>query len=348
MSITGNAAIDVFVGLAFLYLLLSTVCSAINEGIATALNLRAKDLEKGIKKLLGDDEDATNSFYKGWRIQALSKPKRFLGFIPGLGDKKPSYIPSRVFALTLLEDVHAIEGGVADLQARAEELVADPKTNATVKGLLRDALREAELVEVEGAARVEAFRKALETAFDEAMERVSGWYKRRVQLILFVIGLVLVASINADSFALGQRLWKDDALRAAVVAQATKTVNDKEAACTKTESGGAKPTPADVAGKCLDQVKELGLPLGWSKATSPSGWAIPGKAIGILLTAFAILLGAPFWFDLLGKVAQLRGAGQPPKDQTTTVQTATVQTATAPTATVQTAKVETTKDETTK
>jgi hypothetical protein len=315
VSITGNAAVDVFIGLAFLYLLLSTVCSAINEGIATALNLRAKELERGIQKLLGDDRAATDGFYAGWRIQALSKPKRFLGLIPGLGDKKPSYIPSRVFALALLEHAHALEGELDDLPARAQALVNNEATNATVKGLLQDALRAADRV-TDVAARVEALGKALETAFDETMERVSGWYKRRVQLILFVIALALVGAINADSFALGQRLWKDNALRTAVVAQATTTVNDKEAACTKPASSGAKPTPADVAAKCLDQVEQLGLPLGWSKATSPSGWAIPGKAIGLLLTAFAILLGAPFWFDLLGKVAQLRGAGQTPKTNT--------------------------------
>jgi hypothetical protein len=221
-----------------------------------------------------------------------------------------------VFTLTLLQHAYGVEGEFTDLRTRAQTLVDSEATNATVKGLLRDALREADRV-TEVAAKAETFQKALETAFNEAMERVSGWYKRRVQLILFAIALVLVASINADSFALGQRLWKDNALRTAVVAQATNTVNDKQAACAKTENSGVKPTPADVAGKCLDQVTQLGLPLGWSQATSPSGWAIPGKAIGLLLTAFAILLGAPFWFDLLGKVSQLRGAGQPPKTDTT-------------------------------
>ena len=110
MSLTGYGAIDVFIGLAFLYLVLSTISSAINEGIATALNLRAQDLEKGIGKLLGSAE-ARDAFYNSWRIQALSRPKRFLEStllarrITGLKDKKPSYIPSRVFALTLVEDL---------------------------------------------------------------------------------------------------------------------------------------------------------------------------------------------------------------------------------------------------
>ena len=31
--------------------------------------------------------------------------------------------------------------------------------------------------------------------------------------------------------------------------------------------------------------------------------------LGWLITAAAVSLGAPFWFDLLGKVANLRGSG---------------------------------------
>jgi hypothetical protein len=147
---------------------------------------------------------------------------------------------------------------------------------------------------------------AIERPFDQVMERASGWYKRRVQLILFVIALILATGINADSFTIGQRLWKDDVLRAAVVTQAQRTVDDTQAAC-----AGAGATPAQAAGNCFSEVKQLDLPLGWSKTSSPStaeeGLA---KAAGILLTAFALALGAPFWFDTLSKLAQLRGTGR--------------------------------------
>jgi hypothetical protein len=34
---------------------------------------------------------------------------------------------------------------------------------------------------------------------------------------------------------------------------------------------------------------------------------------GWVLTAFAVSPGAPFWFDLLGKVSNLRGAGIKPE-----------------------------------
>ena len=34
------------------------------------------------------------------------------------------------------------------------------------------------------------------------------------------------------------------------------------------------------------------------------------KILGLLMTVAAVSLGAPFWFDLLGKVAQLRSTGK--------------------------------------
>jgi hypothetical protein len=47
-----------------------------------------------------------------------------------------------------------------------------------------------------------------------------------------------------------------------------------------------------------------------------SGWDFSGwllfKIFGLLISAFAVSLGAPFWFDLLSKFVNIRGAGVPP------------------------------------
>ena len=98
------------------------------------------------------------------------------------------------------------------------------------------------------------------------MDRAGGWYKRRVQAILFVIALALVIGINADSYAIGQRLWKDEALRSAVVAQANKTVAAGEAKCVTSSAGKGETAQAAA---CVGEVKALALPLGWSSSTSP-------------------------------------------------------------------------------
>jgi hypothetical protein len=315
LALTGYPALDVLIGL-FLYFLLSIICSSINEAVATIFGLRAKTLEAGICKLLGGKE-AANSFYADVRVKALSKSTLF-SFLRG---NKPSYIPSRVFVLALLDTVAPAiaakdEGAAEDKGLVGNSGASSPKynlleatetfardiPNENIRTMLRDALAEA-------GTKAEKVRISLERQFDDGMQRVSGWYKRRTQVILFVVALGLAAAINADSFTIGQRLWKDDVLRNAVVSEASKTVGSKQAAaaCAKNSTE----TAPERAARCVDEVKQLQFPLGWSQATSPhSVQADLGKALGLLLTAFAVLLAAPFWFDTLSKFAQLRGTGR--------------------------------------
>jgi hypothetical protein len=292
-------ALDVLIGLFFLYFLLSIVCSSINEGISSILRTRARFLEQGIRSLL-DGEANAKAFYDHWRVQALIQP----GGKIFKGGRKPSYMPGRIFALTVLDTFAPPPAGtesddLIDRTSKAVGAIPSP----TIKGVLEDALLEAR-------GDIDRFRSSIERSFDEVMDRTGGWYKRRIQAILFVIALALVIGINADSYAIGQRLWKDEALRSAVVAQANKTIAAGEANCV-TDSAGKGETAQAAA--CVGEVKALALPLGWSSSTSPHSLAAgAAKVAGLLVTVFALTLGAPFWFDLLGKVARIRGSGPTP------------------------------------
>ena len=55
------------------------------------------------------------------------------------------------------------------------------------------------------------------------MDRVSGWYKRRVQLMLFLVGLFVAIVLNIDTITTATRLMNDDTLRDSLVALATKS-----------------------------------------------------------------------------------------------------------------------------
>jgi hypothetical protein len=134
------------------------------------------------------------------------------------------------------------------------------------------------------------------------MERVSGWYRRKVQLMLFVIATIVVVLLNADTLTTARVLWRDDATRAAIVLKAEAVAKNKE---------------ADV--KLDDTVKGLDVPLGWNLEPGdeptqlPNDWlALLAKLAGLALTIGAVMLGAPFWFDLLSKVARIRATGAPP------------------------------------
>ena len=200
-------------------------------------------------------------------------------------NRKPSYIPSRVFALALLDTVapQALSQALRrrrgwsphrqrrearthtsyDLLAKAQHLASHDREQASQDDAPRRAQR--------GGKDADKFREALERQFDEAMERVSGWYKRRVQLILFVIALVLVGCDQCGQLHDGTAPLEGRRTPIGSCRSGAKNSANKQAKCAReTPSGQPKPNSAQVAGKCFDQVKQLNLPLGWSGATSPS------------------------------------------------------------------------------
>jgi hypothetical protein len=127
--------------------------------------------------------------------------------------------------------------------------------------------------------------------FDNAMDRVSGWYKRWTQLIGFIIALILAAALNIDAVEVGTVLWEQPKLAADVVKASTST-------------------SADDA-KLLHSL-DTTFPVGWPlKSDETLGIAF----VGWLITALSTLFGAPFWFDLLQTVIRLKGSGPSPKEK---------------------------------
>ena len=142
---------------------------------------------------------------------------------------------------------------------------------------------------------------SIEAWFNSGMERVSGWYKRRMQAVLLGLGLVVAVFLNVDSMKVASELYHNDVLRAAVVAQA--------GAVTKSDK------PPAAGADNLVSLNDLNLPIGWKGGTD--SWftvlakTVPVSILGWLLTAFAISFGAPFWFDLLNKLMVLRSTVKP-------------------------------------
>lgn len=80
----------------------------------------------------------------------------------------------------------------------------------------------------------------------------------------------------------------------------------------RAEPSASTPTAATVEQQ-LDAARATALPLGWNGENVGDGslvWVVLEKIAGILLTGAALMLGAPFWFDVLGKVARLRSSGR--------------------------------------
>ena len=279
-----NAILDVSIGLALMYLLLSLYCTIANEFIASLFKLRAWNLRRGIAKLLDDDK----------LLQALDGTAVMKSMKKVSGGIGPSYLPPERFTEALL-DALTTKGSLSesdlakDLAGTLDTLPIGADIKANLIGLAR-----------ESADDIDAFRARTAAWFDAMMERGAGVYKRQAQAISFAIGLVLAVGLNADTIAVARAIWSDTALRDQLVETATEIVD---------ETGYIE----DIA-----EVKDINdelrsFPIGWDEQTEPTD---AKRVVGWLLTALAVSLGAPFWFDLLSKFIKLRGAGGvPPKDK---------------------------------
>lgn len=159
------------------------------------------------------------------------------------------------------------------------------------------------------------FGRRIERWYDDAMDRVSGWYKRRVQLAIAVYGAALVIVFNIDAAGIADNLWRAPVERAAVATAAAAQAQGD----------------LDSVDRSLHQLTSLSIPIGWDLSAKNAGQPvnverrIPDnvglwlrKIVGMTLSAIAISLGAPFWFDALGRLSSLRNTGKKPERVTNT------------------------------
>lgn len=241
---------------------------------------------------------------------------------------------------------------------------------------------------------IQAFKKKIEDWFDESMDRVSGWYKRQAQLILFLIGISIAVLFNVDVIEIAKKLAEDKDARDKIVQLAIQTAdkykddprvkkapekgkldsidsidsakNDSifnqynsnidsaknlikgdisnandilaigwhdygrkrdssflftkysiEVDTFKTRIRSDKIAPVDssknsiaiINSRVLDSLYDKH----WIKLKVGYVWSSVWKGrkiLGLLIFAFAVSLGSPFWFDLLNKLINLRGTGK--------------------------------------
>ena len=214
---------------------------------------------------------------------------------------------------------------------------------------VRERFAEAAATLEQAELRVATMRLNAETWFNESMDRLGGWYKRKAQFLAFFIGLVLATALNVDSVALVNHLWKEPAVREALAANATEFANkNSEIPTVPTEGNGI----TNAVEYFNAQFEGLNIPLGWNYETvtlkpgqscqiipigrnvvwglkdnnaanqcqkisnvptDPAEWSF--KILGIIASAAAAAQGAPFWFDILKKVVNIRGSGANPDEK---------------------------------
>ena len=239
-------------------------------------------------------------FYEHPVVYSLAKP-----------GKLPDRLPTKDFTVALLDaldDAGRNEGG----KMHTSEIITIDnikngieKLDSKLADRLRSLLYSAQINSKDGKADLENFRNAVGEWYDDTFTRGKVWYKRTMQRVGIISGLFLAVLLNADTIGISNALWHNAVLRESISQAAEAAAREGE-------------TPdSDRAQGQLEELINLGLPIGWSFDADPGnprafpttngGWI--SKSIGLLLTGFAISQGSQIWFDLMNRLINLRSSG---------------------------------------
>jgi hypothetical protein len=293
---TGVVAIDVTIGLIFVYLLYSLFATIICEIIANYLGLRARNLRESIIRLLedelaGSDWKMLNIFYslKMGLIHLFRKPGGGLvskfyeqPTIKYLARDKffssPSYISPANFSKALIDILLENGDGDDDLVKIKNALITNQGKPVWLNGNGNErydqTFRHIDTLVREAQGDLVKFRILVERWYDDTMERSVGWYKQKIQFVLLLIGLFIAIIFNVSTIRIVNKLSKDDRSREELVKMATAYLeNHKDASQT--------PTHAKDEEKRIDSLfkvkKELEADIASANSIVGLGWDVPRK-----------------------------------------------------------------------
>jgi hypothetical protein len=335
-----STILEVAIGLAFVYLLLSLICSAVVEmiGALPFTNWRGRALDGALENLfrqVWNDELKKHPLIRG------SPPMTIWGGLDSMQSgkfKKPDHIEPKNFVNALINTLEA-RGGKNGIQAAIQNLLTTGATGQTI----------AEQPELENAKQLLQslssavghdtiqFRAELENWFKTEMERINAWYRRWTVLWLAVAAVIATLTLNVDTISVAESLWNNPKLRQTVAASAEQNLENLAAATEtiKTEvrekcKTDADPNACDAVVKKLNDVIKtssqslitLDLPIAQTPFWNPpenSGDLVAfwfKHVSGLLITIIMVSLGAPFWFDTLNRLVNVRLSGKPNSDET--------------------------------
>ncbi|MFZ2451701.1 MAG: hypothetical protein WAW36_14385 [Methylovulum miyakonense] len=375
-----SGILEVAIGLVFVYLLLSLICSALTEAVENLFNrCRGKKLCEGLYELFGGNIDHDSSFallkafyqspmiyglYQGdlelsqqpAKTSATANPapaKDGNSGIPAtaknspppklqLPKNLPSYITPKTFALAFVDQI--LEGKALDTAT----LISQINTSAILPEHIKNSLT---LMVNKAEGDIHAALNNIEDWYSAMGERVSGWYKKHSQQIAIMVALLIAVLGNVDTITIAKSLMSNGTLREQMVNVADQFYKDRLLAdkqqALETAKSASKPDQAqqieadisaiktqptdklvcqsqpDDPNKCfnlqmarLAELNQMGLPISWQDLDDPRVFprtplAWLEKFFGLFITAIAVSLGAPFWFDVLNKFMNFRSTLKP-------------------------------------
>lgn len=280
MQLSISSILEVAIGLALIYYVLSLVVSYISSQILRFTELRAKALEEGLLDLLKDPSMVQK--IQEHPLIKLLRPQRLNFFGPGKKILKVEEIASDTFSMVFLSTLTsgvASQPTLTDIQKAIGQL-----PDGDLKRSLSEMLNS-------GVATVQEMRSRIERWFDDTMMGVSALYKQHARRIVIYISLAVALVLGVDSIQISRYLYLEPIARNALVQQANQIVEQEGLA-------------EESAIAYLNSLQAMAIPLIWSAPLPGSAEAWLVKLLGILITWVAIAQGASFWYQNLKKLRE--------------------------------------------
>lgn len=315
--------IDTAISLVFTFLILSLICSAIYEFIAERRNLRGKLLYKFLLNAFDDKSGLMPNFG-----HIILKHPLLLSFSLKY-QRKLDKLSTANFVHVFCEvgqNFHSAYCKSTNQLADADDIVKSspaalpPRTSDVFCSLFYEDDTSCRTLDYKPSPAV---KQKIAEWYEELRAFVSFQYKRNSRLYLFYIGLLMAISLNIDTLHLIQRYWVDAELRSIVVSLAEKNLflenNPKDGVniIERMPASNFRNTLRFSQESLLaaqDKIEILStVPIGWKSADwnylrqSPS----PAKTIlfmflGWVVTAMTLSFGAPFWYDVMRQLFQIK------------------------------------------
>ena len=351
-------ALDIFIGLVLIYFLYALLVSIIAEMISTWIGLRARLLRQGIDNILNDKTPGVNNkkdftnwikdifvvepkefkytlagrFYKEPTIKYLAKTGE--NEVYSIRNTKPAYISKENFTLTILNMLSRRTQGIHEwdkikFAIKHNAIALEPETFKMFQDWV-DRSND----------QYGNFITNVERTYEEMMDRVNGWYKRKIGLFIFWIGFAICVIMNVDTFEIVKILANSPDKAKAMAELAIDVVNAENNYRNDTTRNDSIKNNTASLNLINAHYQAVDTSIKRTRNILANGWVFPDsiytkkfliwqkskhivsnsrpfgiKFWGIVITALALSLGSQFWYDLLKKLVSLRGAGVKPEER---------------------------------
>lgn len=292
--------INLVIFLSFTYFIGSIILSAINEAISGVLRSRANDLKKTMENLFFE------SGWKGYIRNEFSRTPTMQSLMKSKG-RYPAYIPPASFVQAIICELNVDN-------YKPEKLMDELKANTSLPKNFRQVLIN---LYAQSEENIPRFEEKVEAFYNNAMDRATGWYKKKARRTLLILGFLLSVILNIDTIKIvNDALADKEKLNKAVdniAANLPRLDSLRSLTVTDTSIEVTVSSAREIGNTArLEFEQTTGYSLGYSDFKKEWSDNFLLKLLGVLITAFALQLGSNYWFDILNKTVNIRATGKRP------------------------------------